>query len=118
MHTPSERPPTWEDIEAVLYHEWVEEQALLAVLEAMGELDESEEPDEPDDWDELNGEYEAYEEGGDDEAEEAEEVETGEEEEDFILAAFALGAFPWDERTWGDFTLKERSVDDPSFRSV
>ena len=31
MQTPSERLPTWDDIEEMLYHEWVEEQVLLAV---------------------------------------------------------------------------------------
>jgi hypothetical protein len=114
MHTPDERPPTWEDIEAVLYHEWVEEQALLAVLEAMGELDEF---DESDDWDELNGAYEVGEADEADEAEEVEEVETG-EEDDFLLAAFALGAFLWDEHTWGDFSLNDLLAEDPSFRSA
>jgi hypothetical protein len=41
MDTTSE--PSWDDVEAVLYQEWIEEQALLAVLEAMGQLDESDE---------------------------------------------------------------------------
>ena len=108
MHTPSERPPTWDDIEAVLYQEWVEEQALLAVLEAMGVLDEL------DDWDELDGAYETYEAGG---ADEAEDMEKG-EEDDFLWAAFALGVFSLDERTWGEFSLNDLWVDDPSFRSA
>ncbi len=111
MYTPSERPPTWDDIEAVLYHEWVEEQALLAVLEAMGELDES---DELDDLAELDGAYEAYAAAGAVEAEGAEEGE----DDDILRAAFSLAVFPLDERTWGDFSLKDLWLDDPSFRSA
>ena len=93
MRTPSERPPTWDDIEAVLYQEWVEEQVLLAVLEAMGELDE---------FDEL------------DEAHEAGEAE----EDDTPWAASSLDVFPLDERTWGEFSLNDLWVDDPSLRSA
>ena len=44
MDTTSE--PSWDDVEAVLYQEWIEEQALLAVLEAMGQLDESDEAED------------------------------------------------------------------------
>ena len=70
MDTPSEH--SWDDIEAVLYQEWVEEQALLAVLEAMGELDES---------DELK------------EADEAEDADEGEELDAFPLDELMWGRF-------------------------
>ncbi len=43
MSTPSDQTPPWNDIEAVLDQVRVEEEALLAVLEAMGELDDLDE---------------------------------------------------------------------------